>query len=448
MITSTPYQPPKHLLEVLQKIAFDEALEPDDPRFVDTQAARGAERTQQILARKLGLDLTSGSFFFLMKNHVLFFGHTGSGKTTQLRAYKKALTSNRKLYVVEVDIRGLLDRNNLQYADTVMAMARTLVEHVAQDHIQVGAGAISPLEDWFNERVRTEVRAKEFVATLQAGAGGGGIPGLVALFAGFTAMFKSNTTYKDSIRTVVRNTFTQFAAAFNAFLRAVEKAIAVSGRGERVVFMIDGTDKINAGDRHRFFVEDAEQLLAIDSLVVYTAPLDMKYEGRLTNALDTDLVLPMIKLHEADNSPCPTGRQALRDILLRRADRSLFADDSVIDRLVEASGGHPRDLLRLLKLCCEIADDNRIDSPTVDRSINKLANQYRRFLEPDDYDALARLDRDGSYEVGVERIGHLLSNLAILGYNDGTWRRSHPVVRLLEGYRSAWERLAVPAQSS
>ena len=27
------YHPPKHILEVIQMIAFEEALEPDDPRF-------------------------------------------------------------------------------------------------------------------------------------------------------------------------------------------------------------------------------------------------------------------------------------------------------------------------------------------------------------------------------------------------------------------------------
>jgi hypothetical protein len=31
----------------------------------------------------------------------------------------------------------------------------------------------------------------------------------------------------------------------------------------------------------------------------------------------------------------------------------------------------------------------------------------------------------------------LLHRLALMQYNDGTWRRSHPVVRTLEGYRMA-----------
>jgi hypothetical protein len=48
------YQPPNDILDVLQAIEFEEALEPTDPRRIDTRAARGSERTLDRLARKLG----------------------------------------------------------------------------------------------------------------------------------------------------------------------------------------------------------------------------------------------------------------------------------------------------------------------------------------------------------------------------------------------------------
>jgi hypothetical protein len=48
------YQAPSNILDVLQTIEFEEALEPDDPRRVDTREARGSQRTLDRLARKLG----------------------------------------------------------------------------------------------------------------------------------------------------------------------------------------------------------------------------------------------------------------------------------------------------------------------------------------------------------------------------------------------------------
>ncbi|MCM8627067.1 hypothetical protein [Accumulibacter sp.] len=48
----------------------------------------------------------------------------------------------------------------------------------------------------------------------------------------------------------------------------------------------------------QFFVLDAEQLLAIQTLVIHTTPLHLKYDGRLGGKLDADIVLPMIKLYD------------------------------------------------------------------------------------------------------------------------------------------------------
>ena len=126
----------------------------------------------------------------------------------------------------------------------------------------------------------------------------------------------------------------------------------------------------------------------------------------------------------------------MRELLLRRADRSLFASDAEIDRLVEFSGGHPRELLRLLKLCCEFADDG-IDAAVVERAIAQLASDYRYFLKPADYALLKAIDTDPAQGGNDEQAQQLLHRLALLQYNDGTWRCSHPVVRTLEGYRIA-----------
>jgi hypothetical protein len=38
------YRPPTNILEVLQKIEYDEALPAGDERYVETQEARGSER--------------------------------------------------------------------------------------------------------------------------------------------------------------------------------------------------------------------------------------------------------------------------------------------------------------------------------------------------------------------------------------------------------------------
>jgi hypothetical protein len=431
------YQPPSHLLEVLQKIEYEEALPDGDPRYVDSQEARGSEKTFTRLARKFGWDPASDVFFAPYEKHILFFGHIGIGKTTELRRYAGQLNASRRFYVVEVDVLAKLDRNNLQYTEVLMAMAETLLERLHGDGFDLGAEALEPLQRWFGNVVETQATTKELSAELKTVAeGGGGIPGLIKLLATFTAAFKTGSSQKSEWRREIRNDFTTLAQAFNTLIRRAEAQLLREARAERLLFLIDGTDKMRGEDTQQFFVQDAEQLLAIATQVIYTAPLHLKYDGRLGGKLDADIVLPMMKLYERDGRRFEAGWKTMRQLLLLRADGCLFASDAEVDRLVEFSGGHPRELLRLLKLCCELAED-RIDASVVQTAIEKLAADYRYFLKPADYVLLKTIDSNPADGGNDEQAQQLLHRLALLQYNDGTWRRSHPVVRTLEGYGAA-----------
>jgi hypothetical protein len=433
------YKPPTDILEVLQKIEFEEALEPDDPRRVDTREARGSGQTLDRLARKLGYSIEQNRFLPLKQKHILYFGHVGAGKTTELKFYASYLKDRGFFFPVEIDVPGILDRNNLQYADLLMAMANSLLEALSRENVAVPRSALNGLESWFTEKVETRTEVQEFSAEVKSGAKAEvGFPLLLNIFATFSAAFKANATYKEDLRRVIRNTFTQLALVFNDLIRGAENSLANrrSLPEVRVLFFIDGTDKLREEDRRRLFIEDVELLLSIDTLAVYTAPIALKYEGGLVGKLDSDLVLPMIKLYDATGVACEAGWRAMREILIRRADASLFQASEAIDRLVEESGGHPRELLRLLQICCEFAD-KYIDLDVVEKAVAQLASEYRRILEPDDYTLLTRVDVDPTDEGNDERVRRLLYCLALLEYNDGSWRRSHPVIRTLPGYKRA-----------
>lgn len=431
------HRPPTQILEVLQKIEYEDALVDGDSRYVETELARGSAKTFSTLAKKFGWSPSTNQFFAPNDKHVVFFGHIGSGKTTELRRYARKLNDSRRFYVVEVDVLAKLDRNNLQYTEALMAMAETLLERLSNDGYTLGDDALQPLRSWFAPGVQTRSQSSELSAEVKTGLkAGAGIPGLAKVFASFTAAFKTGSSQKTEWRQEIRNRFTTLADAFNRLIGAVEAELQAQHRAQRVLFLIDGTDKMSGDDTQKFFVQDAEQLLAIQTLAIYTAPLHLKYDGRLGGKLDADLVLPMIKLQERDGTRCEAGWVALRSLLLLRADRSLFASDADIERLVEHCGGHPRELLRLLKLCCEIADE-KVNATVVERAIQKLASEYRYFLQPGDYVLLRSIDADLFNSGNGARAQELLHRLALLQYNDGLWRRSHPVVRTLEGYTNA-----------
>ncbi|MDO4242286.1 MAG: hypothetical protein Q4C85_00720 [Actinomyces sp.] len=428
------FQSAQSLMEALQSLEFDEALRHGDPRFVDTQEARGSEQTRQRLARKLGWKPETDAFFPPSTKHMLFFGHIGSGKTTELRQYLDHFAESGHYLPVEVNVLTLLDSNNLAYSEVLMAMAEQLLRVLDEQRVNLPKASLDAIRDWFATSTRVMEIITEAGVGVEAGVElGGGLPGLLKLFTRLTSSFKTGASTKDEMRLEIRNRFTQLADAFNSLIGSAEQAM----KGCRVVFLIDGTDKLRGEDTDRFFIYDAEQLLAIKTLAIYTAPLHLKYDGRIGGRLDADLVLPMIKLYERTGARCEAGWAAMGDILLRRADRRLFESDDVIRLLIEHSGGHPRELLHLLRLCCELAPGEVIDEATARSAIVHLAADYRRWLTPEDYTLLCEIDRAPEHGGNDERAQRLLHRLALMEYNDGSWRRSHPVVRILEGYLGA-----------
>lgn len=436
------YQAPNELMAVMQQIQFEVALSADDPRYVDTREARGSEQTFQRLAKKFGYNPANNAFMPPSSVHLLLFGHVGSGKTTELRQYAQRLTLSSHYYVVEVDVMSKLDRNNLQFSETMLVMAERLAEQLTQDGYTLTSAALEPVLQWFRKIEQSGQQQQDLSATISGEiSAGGGLPGLFKLLSKITTTAKTGSSRKTAWREEVRNRFSELAEAFNALLMAAELALteANGGKFQRVLFVLDGTDKMKSEDTARFFVQDAEQLLALNTLVIYTAPLYLKYQGNLVGRLQ-DIVLPMIKLQSKDGAPYTPGLTTMRELLLRRANVTLFANETVINRLVQHSGGHPRELLRLLQLCCEYADD-MIDLPELEKAELQLAADFRRFPTKEDYELLVQIDHESTHQGTSEQIQNLLYKLALMEYNDGSWRRSHPAVRLLEGYQQAKQRL-------
>ena len=239
-------QPPRNLLQALQQLDFDEAIGPSDPRFVDTDLARGATDLRMRLLNKFGLSMTSGDFFPNLGRHVLLFGPIGCGKSTELMRLKAQLLAphtpiSGKLFPILLNVRGEVDINNLEYADLFLALAHAVVQELEAQSIQLPESQIAALQGWFSEHVLTHDQIRELATQLGTEAeAGGGWPLFVKLTAKFSAVFKNSSSYKDTMRDVVKKTFTQFALAFNALIRAAEAAL------ERAASVHAGAEKATA----------------------------------------------------------------------------------------------------------------------------------------------------------------------------------------------------------
>ena len=437
---TAPWQPPSDIWEVNQSLQLDEHLDGDrDPRWVDTERARG-DYSLTRLSRALGVDRTRRRLKAPDHGYYLFCGHRGSGKSTELRRIAHELHDRDFYYVVFADAAQELDVNNLRYQDVLLHLASRLLKQLVDDDIHVDEVHLGRLQEWFSERVEKTTRTREFAREAKAGVGASvGLPLVAKLFSRVSIALKTNTTYKDELRTTLRNYFSDFADGFNHLIRVTEDTLPGTGKGVRILFVIDGTDRLGGDDAQAFFEADVHQLQQVRAVFVYCAPVHLAYEGtNVGKDFSSIFRLPMIKLINSDGSLHEEGRSAMREMLHRRAPTGLF-DAGVADRLVAHSGGHPRDLLRLLQNAFKHAEDDRFDDASVHQAVREMAADFRRMLNPDDYRILAAIDAGHRSPSGSER-NRLLYTLALLEYNDYFWR-SHPVIRSTQEYKAAKESL-------
>lgn len=223
------------------------------------------------------------------------------------------------------------------------------------------------MENWFQQRIESHETTKTFATEVKAGAQAEvGLPFLAKVFTGIINAFKFNATYKEELRRITKNHFKEFAEALNQLIREAERRVQETQQGQKLLFVVDGTDRLNQEDSRRFFIQDAYQLQEIQGAFIYCTPIHLIYEqGQIGQVFINIFKLPMIQLATRDNEAqlLDSGYAVMRQLLFQRADPSLFDTAETVNRLIQYSGGHPRDLLRLVMLKVNVLIAVRLSKP-------------------------------------------------------------------------------------
>jgi hypothetical protein len=430
------YEPPKTIWKVDNILKFNEPLNEVDLRYVSTEKGRGESYLKRFY-KELKIDPTDYTLLEEPENtYTIFCGHRGCGKSTELKRFSSTLNQKDLFFVVFLDAVTDLDTNNLQYADVLMGLAEKLFKRLGDEGIEINQVFLKNLENWFFEKTATNAKTKEFALEVKAGLKAKyGIPFFAEIFANITNAFKINTSYKEELRSVIKDSFSLFAGYFNQLIETAEIEIKAKGKGKKILFIVDGTDRLNSEDSLRFFIEDCNQLQLIKSNFIYCAPIHLLSKDNQVRQFFNVFTLPMIKIINKDNvTPFNDGIDVLKDMIYKRADISLFDSEQTVEYLVKHSGGCPRELLKLLHFTFLNTETEIFDMESAKLAVLDLATDYRRFLTSEDYKLLYDSDTLSDIDVSSPRINFLLINLALLEYNK-LFRRSHPVIRTLDSYK-------------
>ena len=202
---------------------------------------------------------------------------------------------------------------------------------------------------------------------------------------------------------------------------------------QSILFLVDGLDKLDNKASKEIFINKIDQIKQIKSNIVFTAQIDLLYDGNQIQQHYETIVLPMIKIYDKKNNKFGLGWKTLLEILYKRADASFF-EEGVAEKIVEYSGGNPRHLLQLLKYTYT-SSENKLTMDSFKFALRKFSIIFESFLTKDDYKLLRYQDENPDDTAPSDEKRKLLHNLALLQYNSYWWK-SHPVVRTLNAYKN------------
>lgn len=421
----------------------------DQKYYIDFSSVRGGE-----IIGKLKQKIT----FFSPENPtcVLFTGHIGCGKSTELLRLKTEL-EHSGFHVVYFESSEDLEMTDVDIGDILLCIAR----RVSQSLDQVSVEEPRRLKELLHGAAKVLNADVQGIKVKIPNIGDFGVSGEGEKFSlafgigEITAKAKSDSTLRQKLNQYLGPQKTQLLEAINQEL--LEPAIAkLKQQGKKgLVVIVDNLDRIDSRQKswgrpqqEYLFVDQGEYLTKLHCHLVYTMPLALKFSndyGMLTQRFMEDpKVLPMVPVQFADGRTHEEGMALLRQMVLARAFPELsvaerlraiaeiFDTPESLNRLCSVSGGHVRDLLRLLNSW--IMEEMRLPltQQTLEAVIRARCHEMIRPISADEWELLRQVKQQKQVS-GDQEYQTLIRGRLVFEYRYGgeNWFDVNPI--LVEG---------------
>ncbi|NDV27100.1 hypothetical protein [Desulfovibrio sp. JC010] len=393
-----------------------------DSFFVETDDARGANIAFQLCD------------YFSMNvddpQKVLFMGHRGSGKSTELYRVEKELGDEFK--VIKFSILDEADGNSLQHIDVLFIILSKLYESAIDDEIEVDQTVLDNLVSyWHGETLLEDISfsKNEISGGVEVK---GGLLGLLTTHIG--GIFKTGNESKETVRRYVEPKISRLIQDTNDLIADISSKYGNNDR--TMLLIIEDLDKLDIEVAENLFLNHSKVLTSFNLHVVYTFPIFLHYSEKfraIEESFDHAVLLSMIKVNTKEHTPYEEGRNTLKDLLERRFDLSLINDEA-LDLIIEKSGGAIRLILKMVQdaALTERSQDRKSTSITVEsaqKAYVKMRSDFERCIERKHLVALKDLyESEDKKPLQDDSLKEMLSCLAVIEYNGDRWCGLHPAV--------------------
>ena len=235
-----------------------------DKFFVKTDAARGQNSAMLL------------SDFFLANiddpKKVLFMGHRGSGKSTELYRFEKYIEDEFK--VIRFSIKEEADIRDLQYADMIFVILRKLYDEALRDNLTVNEYVLDNLDHYWNDQrliSNLKINKSSVSASLKVK---GGLWNLISLQ--ISGILSTGSQSKDYVRQHIKPRLSQLITGANDFIKNITGEYKKK-MGKALILVIEDLDKLDLAVADELFLKRTQILTSFHLHTVYTFPIFLHY---------------------------------------------------------------------------------------------------------------------------------------------------------------------------
>jgi hypothetical protein len=353
---------------------------------------------------------------------ILFTGHRGNGKSTELAKFVIGL--QERFFIVKFSTMNKLNLYDLRYVDILLSIGLELITEARKRKLPIKKEILENLLKFTKEIVEE----KEIGKSEKTEAGGI----LDFIIGKLSLKLATEDRTRASIREKLSPRLSDLLENITFISKEIERITEL-----RILVIVDHLDLVDIETAQHLFYAHANALLAPEISIIYTFPNAIRFDNnfiQITNYFPTLCVLPNIKVFSRDHQPYKKGQRLLQEILTKRVDETLFEPKS-LNKLAIHSGGIPRELIILGQRACLAtmkAGRERITLVDVDRAIESRLIEFEGPLRDQERLQILRKVRDTKDVQNDPAHRELLHNLSILEYrNHDVWYDIHPLVDYL-----------------
>ena len=406
-------------------------LDPADPRYVPLADAGRAAVDELLATIELAIDSTTQ----------LLSGPSGSGKTTELRRLTEE-PEQRGFQATIFDLGAYVNGSSpIDVTEFLIALALGAHDTLGAPDADPGPGFVGRLRRML-DRLKISVDVPDLSASVSRD--GLGIEGLGAsVEVELQRELKSSESVVRELRGKLTYHIGQLYDEVAAFLRTL---LPGDDPGQGSVLIVDGLEKLRGTSENdlavqALFVAHASKLKFGSHHMIYTVPTYLQFTAPGALPFDSR-VLPVPVPHvrprpgQAADTVARTIEE-LREVVFRRLPVDEIFAGKQLDTIIEASGGHLRDLFTLLRQMVNLMLRRSLTLPLrdehVEEAISLVAHDFLAMTA--EQEAFLRWVASGDGTVRppdseVQLMARLLQSHMLLGHLNGQdWYEVHPLAR-------------------